>query len=439
MFVCIDYKFNGDLCYIAASFSTSISGNFLDCVINKQRPLGIGSYGAVYEATYEELPCAAKVLHSSLFELDRPSHQKLLERFERECELLSKIRHPCIVQFLGVARDPGNRLPVLVMELMEESLTKFLERSDTELPIYLQINFSHDVALALTYLHSLDITHRDLSSNNVLLVAGTRAKVTDFGTSVFKSRGIPMLTSCPGTQAYMAPECFGEEVQYSQSIDCFSFGVLVVQIITRKFPNPSSRLDKAPPPRSRFNFGTYNPSERYMRVIPEVDRRRNHISLVDRKNPLRTIYMDCLNDTESARPSARDFCRDLAAIKEGSPLYKESIENASDYQFSVIQQCDATRDELQSTTSELQKTRSEIGDYRRENERLLLKNQSLEKQISELGQRVEEVEIQLIDSEQKQRVSVYTRVVKLHYQILLLEYLMYMPTCIYIRVLYMHK
>ena len=235
-----DYKTNDDLYSITASFSE----HMLECVINKHQSLGIGSYGAVYEASYEELPCAAKVLHRSLFEINTTSHKKLVERFEQECELLSKIKHPCIVQFLGIARDPDNTLPVLVMELMDESLTRFLERSDVQLPLHLQVNFSHDIALALAYLHSLDITHRDLSSNNVLLVAGTRVKVTDFGMSVFKSRSRSMLTSCPGTQVYMAPECLGQEVRYSQSIDCFSFGVLVIQIITRMFPNPSSRLDE---------------------------------------------------------------------------------------------------------------------------------------------------------------------------------------------------
>ena len=44
----------------------------------------------------------------------------------------------------------GNRLPVIVMELMGESLTRFLERSDAELPIYVQVNFCHDIALAPT-------------------------------------------------------------------------------------------------------------------------------------------------------------------------------------------------------------------------------------------------------------------------------------------------
>ena len=72
-----------------------------------------------------------------------------MERFEQECELLSKIKHPCIVQFLGVAFESGNRLPVIVMELMDESLTRFLEHSNAELLLHLQVNFCHDVALAL--------------------------------------------------------------------------------------------------------------------------------------------------------------------------------------------------------------------------------------------------------------------------------------------------
>ena len=387
--------FQFDFC-ITASFC----GHILDCVINKQRALGIGSYGAVYEASYEELPCAAKVLHSSLFEINPASHQKLVERFEQECELLSRIRHPCIVQFLGIARDLGNSLPVLVMELMDESLTRFLERSDTELPLHLQVNFSHDVALALAYLHSLDITHRDLSSNNVLLVAGTRAKVTDFGMSVFKSRSRSMLTSCPGTQVYMAPECLGEEVQYSQSIDCFSFGVLVIQIITRKFPNPSSRLDEAVLPSRQGS------NETYLRVVPEVARRQNHINLIKGNNPLLSTLLTCLSDRELGRPKACELCRSIAAIKEGHPLYIESVENSSDYQSSVIRECDAARDELQSTASELRKTRSEIGDFQRENERLQLRNLSLERQVSELSQRVQELDIELLDAEQRQKVCV---------------------------------
>ena len=107
-----------------------------------------------------------------------------MERFEQECQFLSGVRHPNIVQYLGVSRDPESGLPVLLMELMDSSLTRFLEQSEEPLHFHIQLNLCHDIALALTYLHSNGIIHRDLSSNNVLLIgSGNRAKVTDFGMS----------------------------------------------------------------------------------------------------------------------------------------------------------------------------------------------------------------------------------------------------------------
>ena len=115
-----------------------------------------------------------------------------------------------------------------------------------------------------------------------------------------------------------------------------------------------------------------------MREVPEVARRQNHISLIEENNPLTSILLSCLSDGELGRPKARELCRSIAAIKEGHPRYIESIENSSDYQSSVTRKWDAARDELQSTASELRKTRLEIGDYQRENERLQLRNLSLE-------------------------------------------------------------
>ena len=144
--------------------------------IIKSACLGVGSYGSVYKATYDDLPCVGKILHPTLFDA-----RKIIERFEQECEFLSFIRHPNIVQYLGVSRDPESQLPVLLMELMDESLTRFLERSQTPLSYHTQVDICHDIALALTSLHSNSNIHCDLSSNNVLLLAGSRVKVADFG------------------------------------------------------------------------------------------------------------------------------------------------------------------------------------------------------------------------------------------------------------------
>jgi len=200
---------------VSAAIMAQPQGHFGYEIIQiiKTSSLGVGSYGAVCRAVCNELPCAAKILHPTLFETHDPGARKIMERFEQECQFLNGIRHPHIVQYLGVSRDPDSGLLVLLMELMDSSLTRFLEQSEEPLPFHVQVGLCHDIALALTYLHSNGIIHRDLSSNNVLLIgSGYRAKVTDFGMSKLADvnpRMTPM-TMCPGTLAYMPPEALDD-------------------------------------------------------------------------------------------------------------------------------------------------------------------------------------------------------------------------------------
>ena len=154
----------------------------------KEETLGIGSYGKVCRAKCDNLICAAKIIHETLFDptavqhMPRGREHRLpIRRFEQECEFLNTIRHPNVIQYLGMYRDPDTGLPVLLMELMDESLTHFLETVTRSIPYHVQVNLLHDIALALTFLHANGIIHRDLSSNNVLLISNVRAKVTDFG------------------------------------------------------------------------------------------------------------------------------------------------------------------------------------------------------------------------------------------------------------------
>ena len=74
-----------------------------------------------------------------------------------------------------------------------------------------------DIALALVYLHSNVLIHRDLTGNNVLMTAGTRAKITDFGMSKLATGNPRMtaLTLCPGNLLYMSPEALDEAKSYT--------------------------------------------------------------------------------------------------------------------------------------------------------------------------------------------------------------------------------
>ena len=139
-----------------------------------------------------------------------------------------------MVQYLGITLDPQSGLPILLMELLDGNLTDFLEHSDGPIAYHVQVNLWHDITLALTYLHSKHIIHRDLSGNNVLLIGGSRAKVTDFGMSMLTSVDVTKcrLTHCPGNAAYMSPEALIEPPIYSEKLDVFSSGVVALQIIT---------------------------------------------------------------------------------------------------------------------------------------------------------------------------------------------------------------
>ena len=243
----------------------------------------------------------------------------ILKRFQQECVFLESIRHPNIVQYLGVTRDPESRLPVLLMELLDESLTKMLERSQQSLAYCVQVDICHDIALAVAYLHSNDIIHRDLSSNNVLMIAGRRAKVSDFGMSKLAGAASSMtpLTTCPGTLAYMPPEALNEPPSYTKKLDCFSEGVIMIQVCTRLWPEPGPRMQTISDSRSPTGVAQV--------PVLEDKRRKNHIDMIDRGHGLLPIAMDCLCYLEKERPSSEELCQRLANLKE-TREYGESVE-----------------------------------------------------------------------------------------------------------------
>ena len=211
--------------------------------IDKDQLLGHGSYGAVYKAMCDQLPCVAKILHQTILDPKDKGSEKIMQRFRQECTFLENIRHPHIVQYLGMTTDPESRLPVLLMELLDENLTGLLKRSQQSLAYCDQVDICYDIALAVAYLHTNDIIHRDLSSNNVLIIAGRRAKVTDFGMSKLAGT-IPTeapLTMCPGTLGYMPPEALREPPRYTKKLDCFSEGVIMIQVCTQLLPEPGPR------------------------------------------------------------------------------------------------------------------------------------------------------------------------------------------------------
>ena len=282
----------------------------------KSESLGSGSYGGVCKAKCDGLLCAAKIMHPTLFDLHDPGTESYLHKFQEECHLLSLARHPNVVQYLATYYDPDTRLPVLLMELCDESLTAFLERSPGPLSYHVQLNICLDIALALVYLHSNGLIHRDLTGNNVLMIAGTRAKITDFGMSKLATGNPHMtaLTLCPGNLLYMSPEALDEAKSYTAKLDIFSFGVIVIQILTRQFPNPTDR----------FQYINVPQFEKEVRlVVPETERRQAHLQLIPDTHSLKPLAIQCLKK-EMLRPSALQLSERLSELKQ-APQHTESM------------------------------------------------------------------------------------------------------------------
>ena len=352
--------------------------------IDKRQPLGHGAYGAVYKAKCDQLPCAAKILHPTILDPTDPGAERIMQRFQLECSVLERIRHPNIVQYLGLCRDPESRLPALLMELLDESLTKMLERSQRPLAYFAEVNICHDIALAVAYLHSNDIIHRDLSSNNVLVIAKSRAKVTDFGMSKLAGAAPTMtpLTMCPGTQAYMAPEALEEPPRYTKKLDVFSEGVMMIQVCTRLWPEPG--------PHSKTVQDLRSPTGVIKMPVLEPERRKNHIDMINRSHPLLPIAMDCLRYQERERPSSEELCQRLAGLKENTE-YRESVQQVEreqndiamlERQIREMQVREAAsvqqlQGEIQSKDDQLQRCRQLERELRSQNQRL---NQQLEVQ-----------------------------------------------------------
>ena len=252
--------------------------------------------------------------------------------------------------------------------MLYESLTHFLERSQQPLAFHIEVDLCHDIAQALAYIHSKDIIHRDLSGNNVLLLAG-RAKITDFGMSKLldSNRRMTPLTMCPGTLAYMPPEALSEPPVYSKKINCFSFGVLQIQIMTRQFPDPG--------PAMRVVEDSRSPTGTIKIPVLDSERRKSHIDIIDPAHTLLPIALNCLSYSEKDRPSAQDLCRQLAAVKE-----------APCYQLQILQR------ELQTKDQQLQ-------DSQRRTHSLQQELQDSQRHIQQLTHQVEEKQHTINDKE----------------------------------------
>ena len=127
------------------------------------------------------------------------------------------------------------------------------------------------------------------------------------------------MTLCPGNLQYMSPEALEEPPSYTEKLDIFSFGVLLVQIMTRQFPDAGPRFEVI----QLFNNPRFPKGTTARVPIPEKQRRSAHLKLISCTHPLKAMVLNCLKDEERERSSAQQLCNSLSELK-GASQYAES-------------------------------------------------------------------------------------------------------------------
>ena len=327
-------------------------------------------------------------------------------RFAAECELLGQLHHPHIVQFLGVRVEAGSELPELVMEYLPTTLRRCLDThgalpTETSCAILLQ------VALGLRYLHEFSppIIHRDLSSNNVLLTTSMTPKISDLGVAkildVSPGRAAQLTqTQAPGTPTFMPPEAMFSRPKYTSKVDIFSFGVLMVHILSGEWPMPSGAFAEDP-----------NDPNGVVSVT-EFERRRESVDRISVGHPLLGLIEQCLSNVASRRPDAAEVVRQLLVERDRVPPMPENRLELLQQKPSLraeLQQC--SREEVEALRREVETLRREIESVRAEKDAEMVSAATLVESLrAELALREERsrAETESLPA-QVQRLTVQTR------------------------------
>ena len=271
--------------------------------------LGRGAYGKVFTVKYREKIYAAKETHSLLLEVANPEEKrKIKNTFLRECYYCSLLRHPNIVHFKGVYYpDKDSVFPVMMMELMADSLTHYVKKPNISMKM--KASILYDVAFGLNYLHSYNppIIHRDLSPNNILLSRDSVAKISDLGVAkVVKadSRATQtMLIKAPGTVDFMPPESLGEMPNYDTSLDVFSYAGIVLHIVNQEWPSPTNQVIQ-------------DSKTGKLTALSEVERRQAYLDMMkDGAEVLKPLVKACLHNVASKRPTIAAVFQLLEPLK----------------------------------------------------------------------------------------------------------------------------
>jgi serine/threonine protein kinase len=382
---------------------------------------GSGSFGSVYKVRVNGMPCIAKRLHDILSNRQvavsgAAGGGTIRERFRNECLLLSRIRHPNIVQFLGVHYGPNSSDLTLVLEHLHMDLEQCLA-TYPRMPLSIKLGVLKDVSYGLLHLHTRKppIVHRDLTVSNILVTPDMRAKIADLGVSRLLDISPLQLsnyTACPGTLAYMPPEALRPEPVYDVRLDIFSFGVLALFAAIQEFPN--------------VYYGMDIPEAVQIDGKSELHKRGDAMRKLSTGHCLHELIVRCLSDDADKRPVAVEVNRTMKALCVNLPKRFPSVLEM----HGEIWKLHGEREQLvkrlsleKQSSDQSQPSQERPSDdlvqqmlsLREENETLRRKNTEFEERIKELEQQQNDLTpLQQAQQDYEDEVRLFCCVVYVH-------------------------
>ncbi|KAK4486261.1 hypothetical protein RD792_008931 [Penstemon davidsonii] len=278
--------FHGDLPYSSKDIIKKLEN------LNEEHVIGVGGFGTVYKLAMDD---------GSVFALKRivKVNEGFDRFFERELEILGSIKHRYLVNLRGYCNSPTSKLLIydfLSGGSLDEALHERAEQLDWEV----RLNIIMGAAKGLAYLHhdcSPRIIHRDIKSSNILLDGNFDARVSDFGLAkLLEDEESHITTIVAGTFGYLAPE-YMQSGRATEKTDVYSFGVLVLEIVSGKRPTDASFIEKG---LNIVGWLNYLVTENRQREI--VDPQCEGVQ-VESLDALLSIAIQCVSSGPEDRPT----------------------------------------------------------------------------------------------------------------------------------------
>ncbi|KAL2651659.1 hypothetical protein R1flu_019787 [Riccia fluitans] len=203
--------------------------------------LGHGATADIYRAQWHGFEVAVKCLRPKCFGANTDS----VDVFVREVEVLSKQRHPYILQLFGACLDPPEQAWIVtefmkagtLMEWLHGSKKREWKRVIPLPPLEKRLRIATEISIGMQYLHERKpiVMHRDLKPSNIFLDENLHVRIADFSFSRYKTSDHDIYTGETGTYLYMAPEVMRHEY-YTETCDVYSFGVMLWELVTGNPP-----------------------------------------------------------------------------------------------------------------------------------------------------------------------------------------------------------